>query len=284
MRQTPCVLFIAVDSFIPVRGKEVSGFGDFTAALDHAGIPAVWLTSRSRLQFDEPRRRLGHAHPFIAEDGCGVYLPADYFHLRPDSAAPRGSQGITVRLGRFTCIPFAKALPAASEALAALSEDTGVPIVTLRSLSPRELAQNTGLPPREAELVRHRDFDEAFFFAGASQEQIHGFAAEGRKRGVELREKGVLWSAAIGASTQHCVAELSKLYDRALRYHAHSVAVATADLAPALFAYCDRRILLADRGSEPGSGSQARSARTHEIPLNSENPWELVLESVSLKS
>ena len=284
MRQTPCVLYIAVDSLIPVRGKEVSGFAEFTAALDHTGIPAVWLTSRSRLQFDEPRRRLGHAHPFIAEDGCGVYLPADYFHLRPDSVSSRSAQGITLRLGRFSCIPFAKALPAASEALAALSEDTGVPTVTLRSLSPRELVQNTGLPPREAELARHRDFDEVFFFAGASQEQIHFFAAEGRRRGVALREKGVLWSAAIGASTQHCVGELSKLYDRALRYHAHSVAVATADLAPTLFPYCDRRVLLADRDAESRSDSQERSARTQEIPLGSENLWEWVLESVSLKS
>jgi len=283
LRQTSSVLYIAADSLLPERRKSIAGFDEFTAALDHAGIPAVWLTSRSRLQFDEPRRKLGHAHPFIAEDGCGVYLPEDYFHLRPDSVGDRSRKGSTLRLGRFTCIPFAEALPAAADALEALSQEVEVPIVTLRSLSPRELTQNTGLPPREAELVRQRDFDELFFFAGASQTQTEQFLADGRKGGMEFRQHGVLWSAAVGASMQRCIAAVSKLYDRALRYHAHSVGVATADLASSLFPFCDRRILLAEGESEATPKCQ-RYPRTLEVPLLSADVWEQVLESVFTKS
>ncbi|HEY6945504.1 MAG TPA: hypothetical protein VI431_10225 [Candidatus Acidoferrum sp.] len=283
MRQTSSVLYIAVDSLLPARGKGVSGFEEFTAALDNAGIPAVWLTSRSRLQFDEPRRKLGHAHPFVAEDGCGVYLPEDYFHLRPGSVDSRSRKAPTLRLGRFTCIPFAEPLPAASEELESLSQETEVPIVTLRSLSMRELAQNTGLPPREAELARQRDFDEVFFFAGGSQAQTDRFLADGRKRGMEFRQHGVLWSVAIGASIQHCIAALSRLYDRALRYHAHSVAVATVELAPSLFPFCDRSILLAD--GAPGSAANKHCyPRAREVQLLSPEPWEQVLESIVPKS
>ena len=287
MRQTSRVLYIAVDTLIPERGKSIAGFDEFTAALDHAGVPAVWLTSRSRLQFDEPRRKSGHAHPFIAEDGCGVYLPEDYFHLRPDSAVPRSAKASTLRLGRFTCIPSAEALPAAANALEALSEETGVAIVTLRSLSIRELAQNTGLPAREAELARQRDFDELFFFAGASEAQVERLLADGRKRRMEFRRHGVLWSAAIGASMQRCIGALTKLYDRALRYHAHSVAIATVDLAPSLFPFCDRSILLADRNlgdnaSEPATDGPLRG-RAHKISLLSPEVWEQVLESVVSK-
>ena len=281
MRQTSSVLYIAVDTLLPERGRSIAGFDEFTAALDHAGIPAVWLTSRSRLQFDEPRRRLGHAHPFVAEDGCGVYLPEDYFHLRPDSAAGRSRKGSTLRLGRFTVIPIADALPAASEALEALSQETQVPIVTLRSLSLRELAQNTGVPPREAELVRQRDFDELFFFAGVSPAQIETFFADGGKREMGFRQHGVLWSAAIGASLQRCVGALSKLYDRALRYHAHSVALATADLAPSVFPFCDRSILLTDGNSETAKGGPYSRAR--EVQLRSPDVWEQVLENVVSK-
>lgn len=288
MRQTSRVVYIAVDTLLPERGKSVAGFDEFTAALDHEGIPAVWLTSRSRLQFDEPRRKLGHAHPFIAEDGCGVYLPEDYFHLQPDSAGARKAKAPTLRLGRFTCIPSAQALPAAADALEAHSQETGVPIVTLRSLSLRELAQNTGLPAREAELARQRDFDELFFFAGASEAQMGRFLAEGRKRRMEFQQHGVLWSVAMGASIQHCVSALTKLYDRALRYHAHSVAIATADPAPGLFPFCDRNILLGDRNleddaSEPSNKARLRG-RIQEIPLLSPEVWEQVLESVVPKS
>ena len=278
MRQTSHVLYIAVDSLLPVRGKSVVGFDEFTAALDHAGVPAVWVTSRSRLQFDEPRRRLGHHHPFIAEDGCGVYLPEDYFHLRPDSRG-RGGKSQTVRLGRFTCIPIAEPLPAAAEALESLSEETEVPIVALRSLSPRELAQNTGLAQREAELARQRDFDDIFFFAGASDGQIGTFLAQGRERRLALRQHGVLWSAAIGADLSRCVKETSRLYDRALHHHAHSVGIATEQDAPGLLAHCDRSILLVDSPEESAEKSSKR-ARPTRIQLGAEDTWDQVLESV----
>ncbi|PYT96065.1 MAG: hypothetical protein DMG36_01090 [Acidobacteria bacterium] len=201
--------------------------------------------------------------------------------MRPDSAAGRSRKGSTLRLGRFKVIPIADALPAASEALEALSQETQVPIVTLRSLSLRELAQNTGVPPREAELVRQRDFDELFFFAGVSPAQIETFFADGGKREMGFRQHGVLWSAAIGASLQRCVGALSKLYDRALRYHAHSVALATADLAPRVFPFCDRSILLTDGNSETAKGGPYPRAR--EVQLRSPDVWEQVLENVVSK-
>jgi predicted mannosyl-3-phosphoglycerate phosphatase (HAD superfamily) len=284
LRQTSSVLYIAVDSLIPVRGRSVPGLDEFTAALDHRGIPAVWLTGRSRLQFDEPRRKLGHSHPFIAEDGCAVYLPEDYFHLRPDSTLSRLQKSSTVRLGRFTCIPIAEALPAAAEALEALSEETRVPIVTLRSLSPRELVQNMGLPQREAELARQRDFDDIFFFAGVSAEDIERFLAEGRHRKLELRQHGILWSAAVGSSIQRCIRDLAKLYDRALRYHAHTLGVATADLAPELFPFCDRTVLLTDRKSEQSLPNALDAPHQLRIPLHDPDVWEHVLDAISTKT
>jgi len=285
LRQTSSVLYIAVDSLIPLRGSSIPGLDEFTATLDHEAIPAVWLTSRSRLQFDEARRKHGHTHPFIAEDGCAVYLPEDYFHLRPGSSdASRTKRAATLRLGRFTCIPNAEALPAAAEALQTLSRDTDVPVVTLRSLSPRELVQNTGLPQKEAELARQRDFDEIFFFAGASDEEVETFLTEGRNRNQQFRQRGVLWSTAIGPSVQRCIRELAKLYDRALRYHAHTVGIATPDLASGLFPFCERTILLTDRKSEEPSQDQPDSPRVRRLPLHAPDVWERLFAAIATKN
>ena len=276
MRQTPCVLYIAVDGLIPPRGKSVAGLDEFTAALDHAGIPAVWVTSRSRLEFDAARRKHAHTHPFIAEGGSGVYLPEGYFHLRPEK---------TVRLGRFTCVPMAEALPAAANALEALSEETNVPVVALSSLSPRELAQNTGLPQREAELVRQRDFDELFFFAGASEKDIQRFVQAGREKKYELRQHGVMWSLAIGSSLKRCIQSLSKLYDRALRYHPTILGIAKPEESKELFAACDRSILLTDgKNEEEVSEASARAnhgARTKHYSLHDPEAWQLILEQIA---
>lgn len=287
LHQTSFILYIAIDDLIPVRGKSVPGLDEFTAALDHRGIPAVWLTSRTRLQLDEPRRKLAHTHPFIAEDGCGVFLPEDYFHLRPHASTsqPRGIP--TVRLGRFTCLPVAEQQPAASDALESLAAETGVSVVPLRSLPPRELAQNANLPPREAELARQRDFDELFFFAGASQKDIENFQSVGRSRNIQLRQRGVLWSLAIGANVRRCVGELSKLYDRALRSHARSVAIATAGQEVALFAACDRAILLTDRSEDEAFSPPAEATtgpnRVMELPLRASDTWDQVLASLLSK-
>jgi predicted mannosyl-3-phosphoglycerate phosphatase (HAD superfamily) len=284
LRQTSSVLYIAVDTLIPLRGVSLGGLDEFTATLDHEAIPAVWLTSRSRLQFDDARRKHGHTHPFIAEDGCAVYLPEDYFHLRPVSDASRTKKSATLRLGRFTCIPVAETLPAAADALQTLSQDTGVPVVTLRSLSPRELVQNTGLPQREAELARQRDFDEIFFFAGASDEEVETFLAEGSNRNLQFRKHGVLWSAAIGPSVQRCIRELAKLYDRALRYHAHTLGIATPDLASGLFPFCERTILLTDHKSEEASVDQPDAPRARRLPLHAPDVWERLLAAVAIKN
>jgi predicted mannosyl-3-phosphoglycerate phosphatase (HAD superfamily) len=278
LHQTPCVLYIAVDGLIPPRGKSVAGLDEFTAALDHAGIPAVWVTNRSRLEFDAARRKHAHTHPFIAEGGSGVYLPEGYFHLRPEK---------TVRLGRFTCVPMAEALPAAANTLEALSEETNVPVVALSSLSPRELAQNTGLPQREAELVRQRDFDELFFFAGASEKDIQRFVQAGREKKYELRQHGVMWSLAIGASLKRCIQSLSKLYDRALRYHPTIMGIAKFEEIKELFAACDRGILLTDGKNEEetdasdASGRENHGARTKRYSLHDPDVWQLILEHIA---
>jgi len=284
LRQTSSVLYIAVDELIPLRGRSFPGLDEFTATLDHEAIPAVWLTSRSRLQFDDARRKHGHTHPFIAEDGCAVYLPEDYFHLRPSSDPARTRNSPTVRLGRFTCIPVAEALPAAADALQTLSRDSGVPVVTLRSLSPRELAQNIGLPQKEAELARQRDFDEIFFFAGASDQQVERFLAEGRSQQLQFRKHGVLWSAAIGASVQRCIRELARLYDRALRYHAHTLGIATHGLATGLFPFCERSILLEDNNSERTSLAEQPHPHGRYLPLHAPDLWERLLASITTKS
>ena len=279
MRSSTTVVFCAIDNLISATGKALTGFPRFLDSLAESSVPCVWVTSRTRSQLDASIRKLAQSEPFIAEGGSGVYLPEDYFHLKP---------AMTTRLGRFTCIPIASPPPAAREALDLLTEDSSVAVVPLRSLSPRELSQNSGLPQREAELLRLRDFDELFFFAGASDSDIARFQAMATQRKLSLRARGVFWSLAVGASLSACTRELCKLYDRALRAHAFNVAIATSEEAPDLFPACEHAILLADRSSFPDTSSRAaalaiRSAARpapRTFPLFSSDTWDLVLDTI----
>jgi predicted mannosyl-3-phosphoglycerate phosphatase (HAD superfamily) len=279
LRATTSVVFCAIDNLVSPSGKALTGFPQFLHSLAEASIPCVWVTSRTRSQLDATLRKFGHAEPFIAEGGSGVYLPEDYFHLRPAR---------TMRLGRFTCIPIASPQPAAAEALDLLAKETGICIAPLRELSPRELAQNAGLPQREAELLRQRDFDELFFFAGASDADIVEFQAAAGRRKLSLRSRGAFWSLAVGANLSSCTRGLCRLYDRALRAHAFNVAVATAEEAHELFPVCEHAILLAERSSPPDptcdlptdSSQRASRPEPKSFPLFSPKTWEQVLEAI----
>jgi len=267
LRRTQTV-YVETDPFFSPRGKVLHHFDEFLRQLARAQMPCVWMTGWTRAQLDEPRRRLGQSDPYIGENGCGVYLPEDYFHLK-------GSN--TIRLGRYTCIPIAKPQPAAREALEELSSELDISVVPLRKLSHRELGQNTNLPAKEADLIRLRDFDELFFFAGASAADIGKFRSEAKLRGLVVQSAGQFWSLSSGGNVAKCVRELGALYDRALRSHALRIGVRVSGseehtkLEEARDSWptsaFDRTLSLAERIEDSGEGN-ARS----EVPKESAQP------------
>jgi predicted mannosyl-3-phosphoglycerate phosphatase (HAD superfamily) len=267
LRSSTTVVYCSTDNLITISNKAVTGFAEFLDGLGEANIPVVPVTASSRLQFDAAVRKFGFGHPFIAEGGSGVFLPEDYFHLKP----PR-----SMRLGRFTCIPVASPRPAGAELLEVIGKETGIEVVPLRDLSPRELSQNTGLAQREAELLRQRDFDELFFFAGASDSDIHRFSEEAAKQKAQLRPRGALWSIVIGANLSSCVRNLSQLYQRSFRANPHNIGIAGGDVANELFPACDRCLFLTGRD---GLGSEATGKCTS-LPLFSPDTWPRALEMI----
>lgn len=270
MHASTTVVFCTIDDLIPISGKPLLGFPEFLDSLADAGIPVVWVTSRNRRQLDASLRRWATPAPFIAESGSGVYLPEDYFHLKPVR---------TIRLGRFTCIPVATPQPAASEAFTQLAEDTGISVVPLGALSPHELVQNTGLARREAESLCQRDFDELFFFAGTPEAEIHRFQREAARQNLVVTRQGSFWSLAVKASLSTCVRELRKLYDRALHTRVFAIALATTSEGTELIAACDRAIVLTDRSS-PEPSSQPNRPTPKTLLLFSAGTWPQALEAI----
>jgi mannosyl-3-phosphoglycerate phosphatase len=275
LRPSNAVVYCAIDDLISVQAKDLTHFASFLESLSEAGIPCVWSSSRTRIQLDAAIRKFGHGHPFLAEDGCGAYIPEDYFHLKPSSR--------TMRLGRFTCIPVATLLPAASGELEDVAEETGIEVVPLSALSPRELSQNTGLPQKEAELLRQRDFDELFFFAGASDADIQTFTEAAAKKKAAVRRGEIFWSLSVGADVRKCVRELSALFERSMRNRPFNVAMGTSDNARELFAACDRAILLKDRPEVEHAESGSKKRQALELELFSPDVWERVLEAIQTR-
>jgi predicted mannosyl-3-phosphoglycerate phosphatase (HAD superfamily) len=270
-RSPTAVVYCTIDELISNLSKPVEGFFEFLEALEQASVPCVWVTARTRLQIDTAIRKVGQSSPFIAEGGSGVYLPEDYFHLKPSRST---------RFARFTCIPVASAQPAAANALELLAEESNIEVVPLRSLSPRELAQNAGLPQREAELLRQRDFDEFFFFAGASDAEITEFQAEAARRKMEVRPRGILWSLSVGANLATCVRELTTLYERSFRARPFNIALATSEDARTLFGNCNRAIFLREKSYKGETPASPNGPPPLSLSLQAPDVWETALDAV----
>jgi len=208
-------------------------------------VPLVFVTSKTRTEVEILRQKLGNSHPFITENGGGVFIPEGYFNLRLEGAR---------RIARYHCLVLGKPYEEIVAALEELSAETGVETVGFHQMSAREIAQNTGLSLREAELARQRDFDEPFFFAGAIEPAIQSFLRAVQKAGLQVSQGGKFWHLSGRSDKGRAVRELQKLYHRALRHtRLRSLGLGDSQTDLPLLAAVDWAVLLpgADGSFEP---------------------------------
>jgi mannosyl-3-phosphoglycerate phosphatase len=140
-------------------------------------IPLVLCSSKTRKEIEHYRDKLGNSHPFISENGGGIFIPQGYF---PDETVLEGFSPISengyqvIRLGT----PYHELRMVLGEL-----REQGFPITGFGDLSTEELVEHTGLPPEEALLCKERDFDEPFLFHGD----------EGKKKALfrAIRDRGL---------------------------------------------------------------------------------------------
>jgi predicted mannosyl-3-phosphoglycerate phosphatase (HAD superfamily) len=95
-------------------------------------------------------------------------------------------------------------------------------------MSAREIAENTGLKPRDAELARSRGFDEPFFFTSADERAIARFVAAAKERGFDARPGQTFWHFSSGCDAGRAVRSLTKLFRDATRIKLRAVGIGPA--------------------------------------------------------
>lgn len=147
--------------------------------LDRHQIPLILCSSKTRAEIAHYRARLQNRHPFIAENGGGIFIPKGYFTVRPSDESVQ-----IVDEGAYEVIP----LGAPYAALCAVIEDlrtAGYAVRGFNDMTIGEVMAITGLTAREAAMAKERDFDEPFLFDG-DQEALENLAKSIRSRGYAL--------------------------------------------------------------------------------------------------
>jgi mannosyl-3-phosphoglycerate phosphatase len=127
-------------------------------------IPLIICSSKTRREIEYYRKKLDNSHPFISENGGGIFIPRNYFEFTfyiPLFIVKVENNYHVIRLGSKY-----SDLRAAIEAL----RREGFKVRSFGDMTVREIAEIANMSTYEAEMAKVRDFDEAFIFEGDEEE------------------------------------------------------------------------------------------------------------------
>jgi mannosyl-3-phosphoglycerate phosphatase len=126
-------------------------------------IPLIICSSKTRKEIEHYRKKLLNPHPFISENGGGIYIPADYFKFNMQNSKFKIEEEAgykVIRLGaKYNDL---------RKALCEL-RDEGFDLKGFGDMTVKEVAAVTGLSAEESEMAKERDFDEPFLFKGGEE-------------------------------------------------------------------------------------------------------------------
>ena len=134
-------------------------------------VPVVLCSSKTKMEIEHMRKKMKNSHPFISENGGGIYVPKGYFtcHI-PNLPAGRQASRFQIKEERsYLVIKLGADYTELRNVLAELRTE-GFDVTGFGDMSIKEIAALTGLKPADAKRARQRYFDEPFVFHGNNKE------------------------------------------------------------------------------------------------------------------
>ena len=123
-------------------------------------IPLILCSSKTMAEIEYCRKKLKNEHPFISENGGGIFIPKKYLKFRMQYPGLKIEEG-----ENYLIIKPGAAYADLREAIEGLRSE-GFDIRGFGDMTVREVAGLTGLKISDAERAKQRDFDEPFVFSG----------------------------------------------------------------------------------------------------------------------
>jgi mannosyl-3-phosphoglycerate phosphatase len=139
----------------------------YTAALPclelikEKNIPLVLCSSKTRAEIEQWKNRIDNSHPFISENGGGIFIPHAYFPADDlQSVWPR-----VELVNGYAVLVLGTPYTILRQTLEELRRD-GFEVTGFGDMDAKGVAEITGLTLEDAELAKRREFDEPFVFSG----------------------------------------------------------------------------------------------------------------------
>jgi mannosyl-3-phosphoglycerate phosphatase family protein len=128
--------------------------------LKEMNVPLVLVSSKTRVELEVWRDRLGNEHPFIVENGGGIFIPKDYFPFPVDGVLQDG----------YRVISLGKPYESVRRRFVGLRDGMKAAVRGFGDMTVSEVMDLTGLPHADAKLAMRREFSEPFVFARRTDE------------------------------------------------------------------------------------------------------------------
>jgi mannosyl-3-phosphoglycerate phosphatase family protein len=136
----------------------------------HDKIPLILCSSKTRAELEVYRTRLENRHPFIVENGGGIFVPDGYF--------PYTVKGD--RRGNYRVVSLGAAYDDIRKHFVSLRERLKIEVRGFGDMTISEVMALTGLNRFEASLAMMREYEEPFVFANTPDERFfQAIEAEG---------------------------------------------------------------------------------------------------------
>lgn len=142
--------------------------------LKEHNIPLIICSSKTRKEIEHYRKKLGNHHPFISENGGGIYIPKNYFPTDLYKAlTPLLTKGVSSDFLKNSDYYVVKLGAKYSEIRKVIKDlqKNGFLIRGFGDMKIEELANLANMRIEEAKMAKKRDFDEPFIFDGEENEK-----------------------------------------------------------------------------------------------------------------
>jgi len=134
-------------------------------------IPLIICSSKTRKEVEYYRKKLNNNHPFISENGGGIFIPRSYFEFEF-----RSSEFEVTDENDYQCIRLGAKYSDLRKTIEELRRE-GFRVKGFGDMTIREISEETKLSIHEAEMAKERYFDEPFILDADETETMRLFAA-----------------------------------------------------------------------------------------------------------
>jgi mannosyl-3-phosphoglycerate phosphatase len=131
-------------------------------AMREKHIALILCSSKTREEIEHIRSKLYNNHPFVSENGGGIFIPKFYYKNRVHVSAKK-----VHHLKNYLVINIGAPYSDLRNALSEL-RSYGFDVKGFGDMTIREVSKLTGLKTSAAKMAKERDFDEPFVFKGNS--------------------------------------------------------------------------------------------------------------------